>query len=234
MNSPAIIAGDPNSVLRLPKTAMLNPRPWTQSDSDILAHLIQVHSQIQHSRWNKFNISMTHQGDKLIQCSFPDFEDFVFVSVYFRQLTATKDALLKDAVTRYCQFVDSDIKTVWVLGELHEFNSNLDGNAIIMPDYTTRELFDAFIYGAGILHKISAPNEQKKKRFHNIYDKHPRPNVLLALNMSLKFLMNHVGNISVVIYQDYSRWLHDYGLPRPDVRWHDRLFTVAAAHGEQL
>ena len=48
------------------------------------------------------------------------------------------------------------------------------------------------------------------------------------IHMSLKTLMNHVGAIAVVIYRDYSHWLHDYGLPLPDTRWHDRLFEIKA------
>jgi hypothetical protein len=38
--------------------------------------------------------------------------------------------------------------------------------------------------------------------------------------------MNHVGAIAVVIYRDYSHWLHDYTVPLPDTRWHDRLFAI--------
>jgi hypothetical protein len=43
MNAPAIIMGNPRGILQLPKAALLNPSGWTQLDSDILAHLIQVH-----------------------------------------------------------------------------------------------------------------------------------------------------------------------------------------------
>jgi hypothetical protein len=226
MNAPAIILGDPRGILRLPKAAMRNPGDWTQLDSDILAHLIQVQNQIQRSRWNKADVHFTTQGGQLLDHSFPEFEDFVFAAVYLRQLIAEKDSLLEDAVDRYCRFVDCQIRPAWVQHELATFNGDLDGPVFMLRDYTARELFDAFIYGAALLHKIPKVGDPKRKRFLEIYDKQPRHTVMYALHMSLKTLMNPVGAITAVICRDYSHWLHDYGLPRPDTRWHDRLFEV--------
>ena len=84
------------------------------------------------------------------------------------------------------------------------------------------------MYGAALLHKIPDVSDPKRKRFLEIYDKQPRHTLLYALHMSLKTLMNHVGAITVVIYRDCWHWLHDYGLPLPDTRWHDRLFDTKA------
>jgi hypothetical protein len=106
MDTPTIILGDPSGILRLPKAALRCAANWTQLDSDILAHLIQVQRQVQESRWNKVDIRYTTQGGQLLNHSFPEFEDFVFAAVYLRQLIAKKNSLLKDAVDRYCQFVD--------------------------------------------------------------------------------------------------------------------------------
>src|SRR5262249_39529527 len=145
MNAPTIIAGEPNSILRLPKAALCNPTDWAQSDSDILAHLVQVQSQIQQSRWYKADVRCVIKGAPLVDHSFPAFEDFVFAAVYLRQLIAKKDGLLKDAVTRYCRFVDCDIRSAWVKYELAAFDRALDGKAFMLPAYTVRELFDAFM-----------------------------------------------------------------------------------------
>ncbi len=227
MSVPAIIFGDPNSVLRLPKAALRDPAAWTQLDSDILAHLIQVQKQIQQSRWNKSDIRFKAQGSQLLNHSFPEFEDFVFAAVYLRQLIAKKDSLLKDAITRYCRFADCQIRPAWVQHELTAFMGALDGPAFMLPDYTIRELFDAFMYGAGLLHKIPAVDDTKRKHFLDIFDKQPRHTLLYALHMSLKTLMNHVGGAAAVIYRDYSHWLHDYKLPLPETRWHDTMFEIS-------
>jgi hypothetical protein len=228
MNAPAIILGDPSGVLQLPKAALCNPSRWTQLDSDILAHLIQVQSQIQHSRWNKANIQFTIQGNQLLDHSFPEFEDFVFASVYLRQLIAKKDSLLKDAVARYCQFTDCPIRIAWMQHETAVYSRTLEGPAFMLPSYTVRELFDAFMYGAALLHKIPEVGDPKRQRFLDICDKQPRHTLLYALHMSLKTLMNHVGGVTLVIHRDYSHWLADYGLPLPDTRWHNKLFNIKA------
>jgi hypothetical protein len=226
MTAPAIIFGEPNGILRMPKAHLRSPSDWTQLDSDIFAHLIQVQSQIRHSRWNKSEVSFTVQGGKLLDYSFPPFEDFVFAAVYFRQLIAQKDSLLEDAVTRYCRFVDCQVRSTWVQHELASFNDALASDLLMVPGYTMRELFDAFIYGAGLMHKIPRVVDRKRQNFLDIYDKQPRHMLLGALNMSLKTLMNYVGKVTVVIRRDYSHWLHDYGLPRPDTRWHNKLFEI--------
>jgi hypothetical protein len=228
MNAHTIILGDPSGVLRLPKAALRNPEQWTQLDSDILAHLIQVQRQIQQSRWNKADVRFTTQGGQLLDHSFPEFEDFVFAAVYLRQLIAKKDNLLEDAVNRYCQFADCQIRPAWMWPELAAFKRALDGPSFMLPGYTVRELFDAFMYGAALPHKIPKVGDAERKRFLEIYDKQPRHILLYDLHMSLKTLMNHVGAIAVVIYRDYSHLLHDYGLPLPDTRWHDRLFEIKA------
>lgn len=226
MSTHAIILGELDGIRRLPKAPLRNPANWTQMDSDILAHLIQVQSQIHHSRWNKSDIRFTVQGGELQNNSFPEFEDFVFAAVYFRQLIARKDSLLKDAVTRYCRFVDCQIRPAWVQHELKSFNNALKRDAFMMPGYSLRDLFDAFMYGAALMHKIPSVGDPKRQRFLDIFDKQPRHRLLYSLNSSLKVLMNYVGNVTVVIYRDYSHWLNDYCLPRPDTRWHNKLFEI--------
>jgi hypothetical protein len=47
----------------------------------------------------------------------------------------------------------------------------LDGPTIMLPGYTVRELFDAFMCGAALLHKIPEVGHPKRKRFLDIDDK---------------------------------------------------------------
>lgn len=114
MSNHSIALGEPDGILKLPKAALRNQANWRQRDSDILAHLIQVQRQIHHSRWNKSDIRFEIQGDQLRDYAFPEFEHFVFDAVYFRQFIADNDRLLKDAVTRYCRFVDCNIRSHWL------------------------------------------------------------------------------------------------------------------------
>lgn len=226
MGVPAIVLGDAKSVLRLSPAKMLNPGAWSQLDSDIAAHYLQVHGQISRSRWNKSKIEYTVQGGKLLSYEFPPFEDFVFAAVYFRQLIATKDDLLNDAADRYRRFADCQIRTSWIHEEQKRFHSILNDARDLLPGYTVCELFDAFMYGASLMHKAPHIDSKHRTRFLQIYDAEPREQVLYALNMSMKLMLNHVGNIAVVLRRDFAEWLHDHSLPLPDVRWHDRLFEI--------
>lgn len=226
-NSPVIL-GDANSVLRLPPAKMRNPEKWTQLDSDIIAHFLQVQGQIHRSAWNKSDIRFKHQGDKLLNASFPEFPDFVFAAVYFRQLTMKKDDLLNDAANRYRRFVACPTRDYWVRNEQQRFSSRLDGKAFMLQAYTVREIFDAFMYGASLMHKAPQVKSNHRSRFLQIYDNEPRHRVLFSLNMSMKTMMNHVGCIAAVLYRDFSHWIHEHSLPLPDIRWHEQLFDFQA------
>jgi hypothetical protein len=85
-----VIIGDTNSILRQGPAPMKNWAAWTQYDSDVIAHFLQVHSQIVKSRWHRAKVSFTRQGKELLDPQFPEFEDFVFAAVYFRQMMLEK------------------------------------------------------------------------------------------------------------------------------------------------
>ncbi|MCH7688279.1 MAG: hypothetical protein IH899_16615 [Planctomycetes bacterium] len=159
----------------------------------------------------------------------PQFEEFVFAAVYFRQLFMTRnDYLLTDAADRYCGHVDCPIRQSWIAKEIESFNGILDSPTFPfnINDYTLRQIFDAFMYGAGLMHKIPDVNDATLRRFLDICDNFPRARLLYAMNMQLMVLMNHVGNVATIIHQDFAHWQSEYSLPLPDIRWHDGLFTA--------
>jgi hypothetical protein len=129
---------------------------------------------------------------------------------------------------RYSNHVDSDARKVVVKQELEWFEKRLSGNTapFHIGTFTLREIFDAFLYGASLMHTVPHEKKASRRDFLEIYDKFPKARVLYALNAGLMGLMNHVGRIAVLIQQDYSHWQAAYSLPLPDVRWHDRLFHV--------
>jgi hypothetical protein len=222
------VPGDPNSVLRNGPSKLVDPTKWTQTDSDILAHFIQVDGQIRKSAWFASSPSFTRQGEKLLDVEMPEFEQFVYAAVYFRQFTLTQDRLMKDAADRYCSHTSCVMRQHFIQFELSQFTHTLDSKSwpFAMEEFTLRQLFDAFLYGAGLIHKFRPPGHPDRKNFLLIHDKHPRAEVLFALNSGLQMLMKHVAHASVVMRQDLGYWLHTHSLPRPDVRWHDRIFNV--------
>lgn len=229
---PTIIQGEVTGILKLPKAAMRNRGDWTQQDSDVLAHFLQVQAQIANSKWNKADVRYTTQGDQLLDHSFPEFEDFVFAAVYLRQLIAKDDSLLQEVVDRYCRFVDCALRAAWVHCEGAQFKAELNGTAFLLSNYTVRELFDAFMYGAALLHKVRDAGNSNRIKFIELYDTQPRHKLLYAFHTSLKMLMNHVSGVAIVIYRDYSHWSHDYNLPAPDIRWHNKLFDIVPSQAK--
>ncbi|MBI5763764.1 MAG: hypothetical protein HZA51_09605 [Planctomycetes bacterium] len=200
----------------------------------MIAHFLQAHDQIASSRWAKSEISFTTQGSVVTESNFPEFDDFVFAAVYFRQLTMKKDALLSDAVTRYLRFIACPLRHGWIEIEKGRFKTALDKKSFpMLTSYSVRELFEAFIYGAGLMHKTPKAKDKKRKQFLNLIDHEPREQVVYSLNMSLHMTLNHVGNIAAVIYQDYSDWIAKHNLPRPDIRWHSSLFEVIGSDAKQ-
>lgn len=222
----AIIAGEVNSVLRLPPSGMRDASRWTQIDSDILAHFIQVHQQIAKSRWSHSELTMLGDGRTVSSVCLPKFEDFVFAAVYFRQLTMQKDDLLNAAVDRFCEFTDCESRRAWIREEQKEFNLHLDSVSVMHPDHTLRELFDAFMYGASLMHKPPKLTSAHRAKFLEIYDGDDRNKMLFAFNGSLRTLLNPIGNAAILIYREFSHWIPNHSLPLPDIRWHDRMFAT--------
>jgi hypothetical protein len=229
MNNDAIILGNPRGLLKRGPAKLADASAWTQRDSDVLAHFLQVDGQIRRSRWYASDKQFTMQGGKTLDVSMPEFEEFVFAAVYFRQLfMARNDYLLTDAADRYCCHVDCSIRKAWIAKEIESFNGILDSPTFPfnINDYTLRQIFDAFMYGAGLMHKIPNVNDTTLKRFLDICDNFPRARLLYAMNMQLMVLMDHVGNVATIVHQDYAHWQSEHSLPLPDVRWHDGLFTA--------
>jgi len=222
------VIGDPNSILKLGPAAMKSPAEWRQMDSDILAHFLQVHGQLSNSKWYHSKTSYTMQGENILGSSFPTFESFVFAAVYLRQLisSANKDNLFDDAVNRYVNVADCQIRNIWMVEEKKRFAWILDNKPLYptVGNIKVRELFNLFLYGSGLMHKIPDPNTTLRKKYLKICDTQPRQKVLFALNSSLKLLIGHVNNVAIVMHHDYSHWLNKYSLPCPEIRWHDRLF----------
>lgn len=228
MNMKMIQMGNIDDILSTPNPNIISVEKWKQQDSDILAHLINVQIQIQNSRWMKTDESVQWTIKNVSQCKMPEFEDFVFAAVYLRNLTSRKDCLLKKAVNVYCNHADSDIRKTWIQYELSQFEKQLKNNALMLQEeISVEKLFKVFLYGASLLHICTDVNDEERQLFLKLYDDTQHKHLLLlALHSSLKCLMGPVSNVAVLIHKDFGRWLNEHELPKPDIRWHDRLFYI--------
>ncbi len=231
-----LIRGDVTGLLERGPANLLNPSGWSKRDSEVIAHFLQVHKLLITSRWFNAEKSLASQGDNRLKM--PDLEQFIFAAVYFRQLVAPGDDLVKLAVDSYCRQVACDFSRIWANSAGRAFQASLDSSPLpfapVKGEPTLLELFDAFIYGAGLFHVIADEADDgdkkkrreaaRKKRFLNIYDSADRPRMLLALNGGMAVSLNEVSKLAMLMQRDFPYWQQKYSLPLPDVRWHEKLF----------
>jgi hypothetical protein len=223
--NPAIVLGDANSVLRLGPKGVRKDAACSQSDSDVIAHFVQVNAQISRSSWLESRCELPDPTSG-VTGRFPSLESFVYVAVYFRQLFATKDRLFDDACEAYLRTTGNALKAAWVYQEQKRANGTWKSKGWFVDQVTTEELFGAMIYGAHLVHSRRGTKSKPLATFRNLLATTTRERLLFEMHGSLRRMMNHVSKISAVIYQDYSHWVNDGLLPRPDVMWHESLFVT--------
>lgn len=226
--NPAIVAGDPHTVLQLGPAGLRPDGAWTQQDSDTLCHFFQVHGQIARSSWLEQECRISDSGGRPAG-RFPELESFVYAAVYFRQLFSGKDRLFSDACERYVRVVDSRSKAAWIHREKESALANWRSPGLFITSYSTEAVFDAMLYGTHLLHSLPRTWKEHREAFRDILANTPRERMLFELHASLREMLNHVSNVSIVMFQDFSRWLSCGIVPAPDVMWHESVF---AAGGE--
>jgi hypothetical protein len=228
-----MIVGDIKSILDRSIPELIDPTIWSERDSDVIGHAIQVHSQLIRSRWARADISFTTNNLDRHESSFPSFEDFVFAAVYLRQFIARDDRLLEDAVGRYCNHAACGICQTWMKYELDSFHRILARKTfpISIGDYSAREIIDAFFYGAAIFHDVPDPRCSKRRCFIDIQQHHRREHVLFALNGAMAQLLQHVNNIVLPMQKHFADWQSRYSIPAPNIYWHTSLFETEQQKG---
>jgi hypothetical protein len=221
-----IIEGNAKSILQLGPSPIKDIQKWRQNDSDILAHFIQVQRQIVESKWAKSKLRIQYTEKHTESATLPEFESLVYASIYFRQLYSENDKLFKLACDTYNRFVDNDAKKQWIKHERKAFDELL--NAQIFPfrfqNITNKELIEIFLYGALIIHAPSPINPSNRTKLEQLLKIEPREKIGYGVNSCYKHLLNHVSNVALLIYKDYSYWLNNFNIPKPNIHWHSKLF----------
>lgn len=224
MGNPAIDVSNAHSVNQLPPPRIRNSQDWNQRYSDLFAHYLQVHRQICNSRWLKISPMYGISGPQEYDSRLPDFEAFVFAAVYYRQLIGEGDKLFSDTIDCYNRFADCPIRHEAMQSYKRSFFGILNSKPIPLPvdEYTSREIFDAFLYGASLIHR--KPTPQKRSVFRALNESFRREHLLFALNGALRLLLNPISNVAVIIHRDVFEWIDQYSLPQPDIPLHNRVF----------
>ena len=206
---------------------MKNPGDWQQYDSDVVAHFLQVRKQLVTSRWYSTDPEFQRQGGKVIDCTFPPIEDFIYAAVYMRQLLPDDgDDLFEDAVERYSKHKNSSVSGAKVVTEKEKFKDYYYSTPFFIEKYTVRKMFRAFIYGLGLMHGPPHPKSTDRSNFMKLFRETEQVRLLYSLHMSLKQLLNHISPAATIVHRDFAHWLQRYELPHPTIKWHESLFEV--------
>ncbi len=207
-----------------------------QTDSNVLAHFIDVVGLIQRSTWRKHKlkvgISVPTESD------LPSHEAFVFAVVYFRQLFS--DKLLGRAKNTYgklSQFPDrvSTVNSKYQSAiaawdsppQGLKIASHLPGSGISTLDKlpTLSELFECFTYGAHVLHSRAPKSNPAAARLTELL-KAIHPHTLLGfLHGGFLEVYGPISAIGARVHQDFNELQRQHGLPAPEVYWQNQLFN---------
>ena len=190
-----IIAGNPNSVLRLGPSSMARPEKWSAKKANDIAHFLEVVHCLALSDWIEAPIS------------------FSFI-IFIRQLMSDGDKLFKLATDAYLCHTADEGKRAYVMQRRDCFNGVLGHEPFPLQKsgITGRQLIVLFFYGFGLIHR----DDTKKQEFREIITRLGREMVMLGIHTTLQHVVCHADNVARVIRQDFLHWVATNQCPPPD------------------
>jgi hypothetical protein len=222
-----IATGNEDIILDAGDIVQIGPCPicaketWTVDKANTLFNFIQVVRLIWRSSWARKRSTMTIYPGSIIECDFPTVESMCAVLTLFRQLYAS-DALMKRTCQIYVKHSSNETKKQWINFCLQSFEQNIDSDSKFIPLHgcTVRELFEAFLYGTGILHSPNdrdPRNRENRSRLSEIVRQHGREKVIMAVNESFWMALGYAVDVFHVVKQDYEHWTDQKGCAKSDM-----------------
>jgi hypothetical protein len=204
---------------------------WTVDKANTLFNFMQVVGLIWRSSWARKKTSITtnfdNEGKTNITCDFPAVESMCAVLTLFRQLYA-KDILMKSTCDIYMEHSSNAIKKLWVDYCLKNFEQSLNWNThlIHLQGCTVTQLFDAFLYGTGIVHSPNGKDNRNcdhRNRISELVKQYGREKVIMAVNESFWMVFGYAVDVFHVVKQDYEHWIGQEGCRKSDMSDIDSL-----------
>ena len=196
---------------------------WSVDKSNTLFNFIQVVRLIWRSSWARKKASVTtHFINKehiVVGSDFPAVESMCAVLTLFRQLYA-RDALMKNACEIYEEHCSNATRKEWVVFCRKEFKQRLDGNPFLffhLQGCSVKQLFNAFLYGTGIVHSPIDRNRANRKTLSMLVKQYGREKVMMAVNESFWMVLKYAVDVFHVVKQDYEYWTEQGGCAKSDM-----------------
>jgi hypothetical protein len=218
-----IIPFDAENIVQLGPCPIYARETWTADKANTIFNFIQVVRLIWNSSWARKKTSITtHFNNKeqaKITCDFPEVESMCAVLTLFRQLYACEDLLMKKTCEIYMEHSSNTIKKQWVDHCLKNFEQRLNRNPDFIPlqGCTVKQLFNAFLYGTGLVHSPKDRNRNNRNRLSGLVGQHSREKVIMAVNDSFWMALEYAVDVFHVIKQDYEYWTKKEGCAKADM-----------------
>ena len=231
-----VVLFDAESMVQIGPCPICAREKWTVDKANILFNFIQVVRIIWRSSWARKKISITTNFDNdkktNITCDFPAVESMCAVLTLFRQLYAS-DALMDRACRIYMEHSSNEIKKQWVEDCLQNFDKTLNGYPLLfneLKDCTVKLLFDAFLYGTGVVHSPGSINHKNRDKLSELVKQYGREKVIMAVNESFWMVFGCAVNVFHVAKQDYEHWTEQEGCSKSDMF---NIYSLLLSHGSQ-
>jgi hypothetical protein len=218
-----MIPFDTENIVQLGPCPISEKEKWTVDKANTIFNFIQVVRLIWRSNWAQKRSSITtYRKDNTkssVECDFPTVENMSAVLTLFRQLYAPSDKLMEKVCEVYKEHSSNTTGKMWVDVCLENFRQSLDRNSnfIHLQGCTVRQLFEAFLYGTGIVHSPSDINYKNRNRLSELVMQHGREKVIMAVNTSFWSVLEYTVNVFHVIKQDYEYWTEQEGCAKSDM-----------------
>jgi hypothetical protein len=222
-----IIAGEPDSVLRLPP-AVPNPKSWSKESANTIAQFLEVVELIHASDWIKCTPKLTievqsirdqteipsQESTTLLESIFPNVRETQSVLPFFRQLHSKKDRLFRKACEQFVSICNDPARNDWIHDQLISFEEMIESPPIPFGGpHSRKKIIEMYMYGARLLHSESDHGDDQK--LHEFIEQQGIPRVASAFNASLWDILNYATSTYRVIKRDFDYWLQHCELERP-------------------
>ncbi len=212
----AIVMDMPESVLRCGPAEPERPELWSEADAKLLAHLLDIYSQLMQSRWIQSPCVVSPVSETEIQSVLPTQQDCMAVVLPFRQLYS-KDGM-DDLFNRSCKIHNRHCPKHhpthnWIDYYRKQFNAALDspvGFPLQNCDLPAKRYLDAFAYGARMVHGTGKKAESEAD-LKLLLSSHPREMVVMGYHATLNQLLRTVSMAIPVLKQNVHHWTQTLG-----------------------
>ncbi len=218
-----LIPFDCENVVQLGPCPICAKEKWTVDKANTLFNFIQVVRLIWRSSWARKNASITtHFINKehiVVASDFPAVESMCAVFTLFRQLYAN-DALMKNVCEIYKEHCSNDTRKKWVVFCTEAFSQRLKAPPFffyLQGCAVVKQLFNAFLYGTGIIHSPINRNRADRKRLSMLVKQYGREKVIMAVNQSFWMVLAYAIDVFHVVKQDYEYWTEQGGCAKSDM-----------------